>query len=123
MSTGSIPIYAFKWRVEKVKAYLPTLGVPKHLYDKMLTVKLTMLIALTSPTMAHEIHSLDKFVLVKHLAHYTFHFSKLIKTAKQGKLRSPVELTQFPNKNLCVCHHTDVYLERKKVWLKNEGKL
>ena len=97
--------------------------MPKRLYDKMLTVKLIMLIALTSSTMPHEMHSLDKKFLVKHLAHYTFHFSKLAKTAKQGKLRPPVNLTKFPKKNLCVCHHTDVYLKRKKVWLKNEGKL
>ena len=89
----------------------------------MLTVKLTMLIALTSSTMTHEIHSLNKFFLVKHLAHYTFHFSKHTKTARQAKLRPPVELTQFLNKNLCVCHHIDVCLKRKKAWLKNEGNI
>ena len=121
MSAGFIPIYAFKWRAEKVRAYLSTLGVPKHLYDKMLTGKLTLLIALTSSTMTHKIYSLNKTFLVKHLAHYTFHFLKLTKTAWQGKLRPPVELTQFPYKNLCVYHIIDVYLKRKKAWLKNEG--
>ena len=54
---------------------------------------------------------------------HTFHFSKITNTARQGKLRPPVELTQFSDKNLCVCRHMDVYLERTKAWKKHEGQL
>ena len=50
-------------------------------------------------------------------------FLKNYKTAKQCKLRPPVEWNQFSDKNLCVCHHLDVYLERTKAWWKNEGQL
>ena len=78
----------------------------------MLTLKTTTLIVLTSSNTAHEICSLNIDFSVKHPTHYTFHFSKITKTARQGKLRPPVELIQFSDKNLCVCHHTDVYLER-----------
>ena len=79
----------------------------------MLTPKLNMLTALTSSTRAHEICSLNRDILVKHPAHYSFQFSKFTKTARQGKLRPPVELTQFSDKNFCVCHDIDVYLEKK----------
>lgn len=55
--------------------------------------------------------------------HYTFHFPKIIKTARQGKLRPPVVLAQLSDKNLCVCHRIDVYLKRTEAWRKNEGQL
>ena len=97
--------------------------MPENLSDKMMTPKTTMLIALTSSNRAHEICSLNIDFLVKHPTHYTFHFSKITKTARQGKLRPPVELIQFSDKNLCLCHHIDVYLERTEAWRKNEGQL
>ena len=118
-----IPRYTFIWDVQKVLTYLSTLGMPEHLSDKMLTLKTTMLIALTSSNRAHEICSLNIDFLVKHPKHYTFHFSKVTKTARQGKLRPPVELIQFSEQNLCVCHRIDVYLERTEAWKKNEGQL
>ena len=93
--------------------------MPKYLNDKMMTLKLTMLIALASSARAHETSSLNIDFLVKHPAHYSFHLKKNNrKTARQGQLRLPVELTQFSDKNICVCHHIDVYLERAKVWRK-----
>ena len=95
-------------------------GMPEHLSDKMLTLETTMLIALTSSNTAHEICSLNIDFLVTHPTHYTFQL--ITKTARQGKLRPPVELIQFSDKNLCVCHHKDVYLERTEAWRKNEGQ-
>ena len=118
-----VPRYTFIWDVQKVEHYLASLGMPEKLSDKMITLKLTMLIALTSSTRAHEICYLDKNFLTKHTSVYTFHFAKITKTARQGRLRPPVELKSFPDKNLCVCHCIDVYLERTKPWRKNEGQL
>ena len=69
--------------------------MPENLSDKMLTPKTTMLIALTSSNRAHEICSLNIDFLVKHPTHYTFHFSKITKTARQGKLRPPVSVSVF----------------------------
>ena len=43
---------------------------------------------------------------------------KNYKITRQDNLRPPVESTQFYEKNLCVCHHIDVYLKRKKAWRK-----
>lgn len=61
--------------------------------------------------------------LAKKLSALHVRFSKITKTARQGKLKPPVELTQFSDKNLCVCHHINVYLERMKIWTENEGRL
>ena len=70
-----IPRYTFIWDVQKVLTYLSTLGMPEHLSDKMLTLKTTMLIALTSSNRAYEICSLNTDFLVKHPTRYTFHLS------------------------------------------------
>ena len=80
-----------------------------------------MLSALTFSTRAHEIFSLN-IGLLKLPTHYIFHLSKITKTAKEGKLRPSVQLTQL-YKSLCACHYIDVYLERAKAWWKNEGQL
>ena len=118
-----VPRYTFIWDVQKVEYYLASLGMPEKLSDKMITLKLTMLIALTSSTRAHDICYLDKNFLAKHTSVYAFHFAKITKTARQGRLRPPVELKSFPDKNLCVCHCIDMYLERTKPWRKNERQL
>lgn len=110
-----VPKYTFIWDV-KVLTYHSTLGMPEHLNDKILTLKTTMLLALTFSTRAHEICSLNIGFLVKLPTHYIFHFSKITKTAKEGKLRPPVQLTQLSDKSLCACHYIDVYLERTKAW-------
>ena len=97
--------------------------MPEHLNNKMLTLKNTMLTASTSSTRVHEICSLDIDFLEKLPTHYTFHFLKITETARQGKLRPAVELTHFPDNNLCVCYHMDVYLKRTKARRKTEGQL
>ena len=50
-----VPRYTFIWDVQKVLTYLSAEGMPEQLKDKMLTLKTTMLIALTSPIRAPEI--------------------------------------------------------------------
>ena len=51
------------------------------------------------------------------------HISKIAKTARQGKLRAPVELTKFSDNNIYACHHKDLFLEKTKAWRKNKGQL
>lgn len=41
------------------------------------------------------------------------HISKIAKTARQGKLRAPVELTKFSDNNIYAYHHKDVFGENK----------
>ena len=97
-----VPKYKFMWNVQKGLIYLSFVGMPEHLNDKMLTLKTTLFIALTSSTRAHKICSLNIDFLMKLPTHYTFHFSKITKSTVQGKLRPPAVLTQFSAKNLCV---------------------
>jgi len=59
------PKYLFIWDVEKVISYLTKLGI-SDLSDRLLTLKLTMLLALTSAARAHEICFMDVRYLVKH---------------------------------------------------------
>ena len=118
------PRYTLIWDVEIVLQYLSNLHSEKGLSDKLLTFKLTMLLALTAATRASEICNLDIHYLVKHTSGYTFHFSKITKTARRGKPRPHIKYCVFPdNKILCVCHHIDLYLERSKSWRNNENQL
>ena len=102
-----VPRYAFIWGVQKVIADLSALDMPEYLNDKMLTLKLTMLIGLKSFFRALEVCFLNIDFLIKHPVDYSCHLSKITETARQGKLRPPVELTQFSDKNLSGCHRKD----------------
>jgi len=67
------PNYNFIWDVEKVLSF-------HSISDKELTLKLTMLLALTAASRASEICNLDIRYLVRHSSEYVFQFSKLSKT-------------------------------------------
>ena len=61
---------------------------------------------------------------ITHNSDYIFHFGKNTKTSKKEKLRSPIKFIPFgTNKNLCVCHQIDLYLEKTKEWHKTEPQL
>ena len=66
------PRYCFVWDVKIVIRFLDSLGT--ELSDKMLTLKLTMLLALTSVCRAHEIRYLDTLYMIKSRDSFVFHF-------------------------------------------------
>ena len=83
-----------------------------------------MLMALTSAATASEICYLDTRYLIKHNSGYIFHFGKNTKASKKGKLRTPIKnIPCDTNKNLCICHNIDLYLEKTKEWHKTESQL
>ena len=86
-----VPRYIFIWEVVKVPTYFSTLGMPEHINDKMLTLKTTLLLALTSSPRAHEICSLG--FLVKLATYYTFHFSKITKL--QSNVNLDLQLSEI----------------------------
>ena len=109
------PKYTFIWNVKRLIEFLTTLPYDSDLSLKDLTLKLTMLLALTSAARASEICYLDTRYLIKHNSGYIFQFGKTTKTSKKGKLRSAIKFIPFDtNKNLYVCHHIDLYLEKTK---------
>ena len=77
------PRYCFIWDVEKVLGVLNSLD-SERIELKMLTYKVTMLLALTGSSRAHEICYLVIRYLIKHSSGYTFHFNKL--TKQQGNV-------------------------------------
>ena len=118
------PKYTFIWDVKQVIEFLTILSYDSDLSLKDLTLKLTVLLALTSATRASEICYLDVRYLIEHNSGYNFHFGKSTKTSKKGKPRSPIRFIPFDtNKNLCVCQHVDLYLEKTKEWHKTEPQL
>ena len=83
-----------------------------------------MLLALSAAARASEICNLAIRYLVKHASGYTFTFSKLSKTRKQGKPIPSVNYFSFPEeKHLCVCHNIDMYLKRSEKWRGDENQL
>ena len=67
---------------------------------------------------------LDIRYLIKHNSGYIFLFGKNTKTSKKRKPRSQIKIIPFhSNKNICVCKHIDLYLEKTKEWHKTEPQL
>ena len=115
------PKYTFIWDVNKVIDFLATLNSPRELSLKDLTLKLIMLLALTSAARASKIGFLDIRYLIKHSSGYTFHFGKNKKTFKRSKPRDPIKFVcqknqsqRKENQSLCVCRCIDLYLEGTK---------
>ena len=94
------PKYTFIWDVGTVISYLSSIQ-SKDI--KPLTLKLTMILALTSATRAHEIACLDIRYLVRHHSGYSFHFGKPTKTTKKGNLRPPLSFSPFGDDTQFVC--------------------
>ena len=116
------PRFCFVWDVETVLRYLKSLG--NDLSDKMLTLKVTMLLALTSVCRAHEIKFLDKDYMVTTDEKVVFHFGEVTKTARPGKMKPPVDFVAFPQDPvLCVLTNLKLYLDRCKGWGKDKGQL
>ena len=89
------PRYTFIWDVKKVIDILATLNSPGELKVKDLTLKSTMLVALTLAVRASEIGVLDIRYLIKHSSGYTFHFRKNTQTSKRFKPRDLVKFHIF----------------------------
>ena len=88
------------WDVEKGINFLGILN-PQRLELKFLTYKLTLLLVLTGSSRAHEICCLNILYFVRHSFSYNFHFSKVSKTAKKGKIRPPMKFLNFTLREKC----------------------
>ena len=82
------------------------------------------MLALNSSARTHELSCLDTRYLVRHHTGYSFSFGNVTKSARNGKLRYPIRFEHFKeNKELCVCHHIDLYLQRTSLWRTGNGFL
>ena len=74
-----------------------------------------MLLALTSAGRASDIAYLDTRYLIKHPIGYIFQFGKNTKTSTRTRQKKPLKFYSFrENKNLCVCHPIDLYLDKMR---------
>ena len=78
-------IYCFVWDVETILRYLKLLSVNRLLSTKMLTLKLTMLLALTCASTCSEIRHLDIRFYTKSERKFCFNVIKPTKTSKANK--------------------------------------
>ena len=121
------PKYNFFWDVRLVPDYLKKeLPNNNDLPDKLLTVKVAMLLALTSASRVRDLHILDTWFIVKTSKKYVFKFHKLHKSWRQGQNPTTLEFVAFSqDKNLCVVSALDEYLNRTEKWrrVNNEKQL
>ena len=108
------PRYQLAWDVKLVLDYFENLNDDNSLlFDKDLTEKLTMLLALASAGRSSEIDAFDIRFMSLSDEVVVFHLSRLTKNRKQGSPPLEVSLRCFPhNSNLCVISCLKVYLQR-----------
>ena len=117
------PKYCFVWDVETVLKYLKCLPPNDLLSTKMLTLKLTMLLALTSASRCSEIKNLDINYLAKSESKYCFNISKPTKTSKPGKPLPILEFERFESEpNICVVEALEAYIKLSKPWREGTQK-
>ena len=111
------PKYTSVRDVEKILKYIKTVPTNRELSDRMLLLKLTSLLFLTSAGRFHEICHLDIRYMVKTFSSYKFHFSKLTKSWKKGKAPPCLELRAYcQGRDSCVMTCLEVYLKRSNSW-------
>ena len=120
------PRYTFIWDVEVVLKYLRTLPDNNLLSDKVLTLKLVLLLALTSASRASEMTNLNLRYFNKTPSLYVFYPCSLTKTWRRGeKPPEPIKFYSFPwEKKLCVCETLEAYFQKRESWgIKEKSQL
>lgn len=112
----------FIWDVSVVLKYLSTLFPLDKLSLKLLTLKVTALIALSAAPRAQTIISMNLDCMTILNNKICFQFKSLLKTSKQGK-NYMLELLHFDDEKLCVMHTVLHYINRTKVQRKSQQLL
>ena len=112
------PKYNFIWDVQLVLDYLKKeLPNNSDLLDKLLPIKVGMLLALMSASRVRGLHMLVTRFMVKTSQKYVFKFHKLHKFWRQGQKPATLEFVAFSqDKDLCVVSALDEYLNRAEEW-------
>ena len=103
--------------VETFLDFLRKLPGNDLLSDKVLALKVSMLLSLFSASKVSKITNMRVDYLTKHFSVYTFAIPHLTKTCRRGKkLQLNLNLYSFPgDSKLCVCKVIDFCLERRNV--------
>lgn len=112
-----IPKYNFIWDVEQVLKYLRFCHPLQVLDTGIISLKLTMLTALTSTQGENEIKKLDIQYMVKTNREFTFSIAGVTKTRKQGKKVPGITFHIFPEEeSICPYKTLEHYLEMTQSW-------
>ena len=118
------PRYEITWDVGKVLDYLRKLSPVKYITLKDLTLKLTMLIALTNAARAQSIHLMNVNSVQKLKFEYVFVINELIKQSRPGFKEPTVNIKAYPpDRRICVYTVLKEYLLRTKHYRGKHGKL
>ena len=109
----SLPKYNEIWDVRVVLDYSKTFGASSALSLKELTLKLTMLLCLTTGQRGQTIHNFDNNYIQNLSDRYRISVHEKLKQTKPGRDLKPIELLAFPeDKELCVVQHLREYIHR-----------
>ena len=107
--------------LEYIKVNWPVNNV---LSDKLLSLKLSMLLALASASRAIQIQYLDISQIGRLPDQYKFVYTKLHKSWKKGKLPHSVSIFAYTeDPYMCVVKCLDSYLDRTKAWRQGKNQL
>ena len=118
----SLPKYYAIWDVRVVLDYLKTFGASSALSLKDLTLKLTMLLCLTTGQRGQTKFDIN---YIQDLGdRYRITVNEKLKQTKPGRHLEPIELLAFPeDKELCVVQHLREYIHRTDPLRKDHSQL
>ena len=118
------PRYSSTWDVNKVLDHITKKGANKDLNLKDLTLKTTMLLALTRPSRSADLHSLDIRLFRSSPEGVTFMPSKPAKQTKAGKIGQGYFFPKFEqNPLLCPVDAVSSYMDRTSPLRRREGEV
>ena len=120
----SQPRYTHTWDVGKVLYVLRKLSPIKSLSFKDLTLKLTMLITLTSSARTQSIHLLNVHSVKKLRSEFVFKYDDLVKQSRPGFTNMFVHMKAYPpDRRICIYTVMKEYLKRSSLFRGNSSKL
>ena len=117
------PKYHNTWDVNIILNFISNMMANNSdLSLKELSLKLAMLIALTSGQRAQSIHEMDLELCQKHTEKFTFIFNVILKTSKPDNNKQLIEVIKFSDPALCPYRCLETYIERTNM-LRQNSKL
>lgn len=107
------PRYLFTWDVSSVLKYLSSIFPLENVSLKLLTFKVTALIALAAAPRAQTMVSMDLNYMVKDNNKLIFTFPELLKTTRDGH-SFLLQLEHFENESLCAMHTLLFYIRKTR---------
>ena len=125
-SRPALPRYNKTWNVDTMLQYLLSLPDTNALSLKDITLKLVILVAITTAQRGQSLHLMDIANMVKEKDSLTFMLASSIKQTQPGRPLSEltIQLKAYPHdQKLCVVRTCSIYLDKTKELRGNETRL